>query len=70
MLEEHNCMLRNMRSSHRNLTVAYAANTYYKEVIEGDDLPCSRPVLYVDGTILTRKYRGHIVTAVGAYANN
>ncbi|KAF2939821.1 hypothetical protein DAI22_03g224050 [Oryza sativa Japonica Group] len=38
-VEEHNnCMLRNTRSSHRNLTAAYVANKYYSNIIEADDL--------------------------------
>nr|AAS98456.1 hypothetical protein [Oryza sativa Japonica Group] len=153
-LQEHSCLIRNTRESHRNLTAAYVANKYYEEIIEGDDtacaahnktggesyhkawrakqkamekiygtfeeaydtLPhmlnilkrrnpgtyvavqdresiyppnylvmqraffafgacihafqCSRPVLCVDSTFLTGKYRGQILTAVGADANN
>src|SRR5438034_11661037 len=28
------------------------------------------PLLYVDGTFLTGKYKGHILTAIGVDANN
>lgn len=39
-LQEHSCLIRNTRESHRNLTAAYVANKYYEEIIEGDDTAC------------------------------
>ncbi|KAF0902633.1 hypothetical protein E2562_018264 [Oryza meyeriana var. granulata] len=65
-LEEHNYMVQNMRSSHHNLSAAYVANKYYKEIIEGDDLPVRHIVKLVENG----KYRGQILTIVGADANN
>ncbi|KAF0892936.1 hypothetical protein E2562_020055 [Oryza meyeriana var. granulata] len=47
-LKEHNCMLRNMRSSHCNLSAAYVANKYYKEIIEGDDIPVRHIIKLVE----------------------
>ncbi|KAF2950168.1 hypothetical protein DAI22_01g168133 [Oryza sativa Japonica Group] len=47
-LHEHSCLIRNTRESHRNLTAAYVANKYYKEIIEGDDLPVRHIIKLVE----------------------
>lgn len=47
-LQEHSCLIRDTRESHRNLTAAYVANKYYKEIIEGDDLPVRHIIKLVE----------------------